>query len=222
MSALQSLPVQREMAALLSEYGADNLAERTFATVSLLRRILDQIASCLSTAECIGISARLEVECKDIVEANSYTAERYRDDVKAHVQEQDANTQRLREENSRLQQQLDDSLARQRIQDQQRQETRFEVADLMNFLGDHATSACNRDLLAHFRDCTPVPSTWQTVIATTAGDDPLSQPGPFVSMDRPDDNSDDVAQRDGNPGSASAPLPEVAPPQQRSRRPSSS
>ncbi|KAE9320002.1 hypothetical protein PF008_g18133 [Phytophthora fragariae] len=57
----------------------------------------------------------LEVECKDIVEANSYTAERYRDDVKALVQEQDANTQRLREENSRLQQQLDDSLARQRI-----------------------------------------------------------------------------------------------------------
>ncbi|KAE9314613.1 hypothetical protein PF008_g19449 [Phytophthora fragariae] len=42
MSALQSLPVQREMAALLSEYGADNLAERTFATVSLLQRILDR------------------------------------------------------------------------------------------------------------------------------------------------------------------------------------
>ncbi|KAE8973047.1 hypothetical protein PR002_g26321 [Phytophthora rubi] len=42
MFALQSLPVQREMAALLSEYGADNLAERTFATVSLVRRILNR------------------------------------------------------------------------------------------------------------------------------------------------------------------------------------
>ncbi|KAE9189446.1 hypothetical protein PF004_g22214 [Phytophthora fragariae] len=206
MSALQSLPVQREMAALLSEYGADNLAERTFATVSLLRRILDRYrrvcrqlnASAFRSRQdalkpqdqlrLIKLShefarARLEVECKDLVEANSYTAERYRDDVKALVQEQDATTQRLREENSRLQQQLDDSLARQHIQDQQRQETRFKVADPMNFLGDHATLACNwtrlRVLLAHFRDRTPVPSTWQTVIATTAGDDPLSQPGPF-------------------------------------------
>ncbi|KAE9346471.1 hypothetical protein PF008_g8271 [Phytophthora fragariae] len=42
MSALQSLPVQREMAALLSEYGVDDLADRTFASVSLLRRILDR------------------------------------------------------------------------------------------------------------------------------------------------------------------------------------
>ncbi|KAE8972438.1 hypothetical protein PF005_g26993 [Phytophthora fragariae] len=42
MFALQSLPVQREMAALLSEYGAENLAERTFATVSLVRRILNR------------------------------------------------------------------------------------------------------------------------------------------------------------------------------------
>ncbi|KAE8907240.1 hypothetical protein PF003_g9494 [Phytophthora fragariae] len=248
MSALQSLPVQREMAALLSKYGPDNLAERTFATFSLLRRILDryrrvcrQLNASASRSRQDALKAqdqlrliklshefaraRLEVECKDIVEANSYTAERYRDDVKALVQEQDANTLRLREKNSRLQQQLDDSLARQHIQDQQRQETRFEVADLMNFLGDHATLACNwirlRDLLAHFRDRTPVPSTWQTVIATTAGD-PLSQPGPFVSMDRPDDHSGDVTQREGTPGSASAPLPEAALSQQQSRRPSSS
>ncbi|KAE8964954.1 hypothetical protein PR001_g28876, partial [Phytophthora rubi] len=249
MSALQSLPVQREVAALLSEYGADNLAERTFATVSLLRRILDRYCRvCRQPSASASRSrqdalkaqdqlrliklshefarARLEVECKDIVEANSHTAERYRDDVKALIQEQDANTRRLREENSKLQQQLDDSLALQRVQDQQRPETRFEVADLMNFLGDHATLACNwtrlRDLLAHFHDHTPVPGTWQTVIATTAGDDPLSQSGLFTSMDRPDDRPNDTSQQEESPEAASTPLSKETPFQQQSRRPSSS
>ncbi|KAE9049491.1 hypothetical protein PR003_g11414 [Phytophthora rubi] len=41
-SALRSIPVQRERAALLSGYRADNLAERTFSTAFLLRRILDR------------------------------------------------------------------------------------------------------------------------------------------------------------------------------------
>ncbi|KAE8971462.1 hypothetical protein PR003_g28254 [Phytophthora rubi] len=164
-----------------------------------------------------------QANSKHIVETNSYTAERYRDDVKALIQEQDANTQRLQEENSRLQQQLDDSLARQRVQDQS---PRFEVADLMNFLGNHAPLACKwtrlRDLLTHFQDHTPVPSTGQTVIATTAGDDPLSQSGLFTGMDRPDDRSNDTSQQEKSPGAASTLLSKGAPSQQQSQRPSSS
>lgn len=39
---LQSIPARREMAALISEYGADNLVKRTVSTVCLLRSILDR------------------------------------------------------------------------------------------------------------------------------------------------------------------------------------
>ncbi|KAE9310184.1 hypothetical protein PR003_g20325 [Phytophthora rubi] len=86
MSALQSLSVQRETAALLSEYGADNLAERTFAIVSLdALKAQDQLRLLKLSQELA--QARLKSECKDIVEANSYSAERYRDDVKALTQE---------------------------------------------------------------------------------------------------------------------------------------
>ncbi|KAE8894789.1 hypothetical protein PF005_g19913 [Phytophthora fragariae] len=122
-SSLRSLPVQRELAALLSEYGADNLAERRFSIVSLLRRILDryrrvcrQLNASASRSRQNALEAqdqlrllmlsnelartRLESACKHIVETNSYSADRYRDDVKALIKEQDANTQRLREDNS--------------------------------------------------------------------------------------------------------------------------
>ncbi|KAE8907224.1 hypothetical protein PF005_g28862 [Phytophthora fragariae] len=41
-STRHSISAQREMATLLSEYGVDRLAERTFSTVSVLRWVLDR------------------------------------------------------------------------------------------------------------------------------------------------------------------------------------
>lgn len=84
------------------------------------------------------------------------------------------------------------------------QESRFEVTDLMVFWGEHTTLACNwvrhRDLLKHYHEHTPVPRAWQTVIDTTACDDPLSQPGTFAGLSRSDDQDDEGKQED-NPES---------------------
>ncbi|KAE8977869.1 hypothetical protein PR001_g25009 [Phytophthora rubi] len=228
-SMRHSIPAQREMATLLSEYGVDRLAERTFSTVSILRRVLDryrrvcrQLDASPSQSRQDALKAQdqlhaaklsfefdraqWESERQQSADAATYTAERYQDDVKELVHEHNANKRSLQEEVSKLRQELEDSQAYQRILDRRARESRFDVTDLMNFLGNHATLACNwvrlRDLLQHYQDRTPVPQSWQTVIATTMGDDPLSQPGAFTGLSHPDDQDGESKQED-NPDSSS-------------------
>ncbi|KAE9201885.1 hypothetical protein PF005_g14783 [Phytophthora fragariae] len=230
-SMRHSIPAQREMATLLSEYGVDRLAERTFSTVSVLRRVLDryrrvrhQLDASPSQSRQDALKAQdqlhaaklsyefdrahWESERQQSADAATYTAERYQDDVKELVHEHNANKRGLQEEVSKLHQELEDSQAYQRILDRRARESQFDVTDLMNFLGNHATLACNwvrlRDLLQHYQDRTPVPQSWQTVIATTASDDPLYQPGAFTSLDPPD-NQDDESKHEDNPDSPSDP-----------------
>ncbi|KAE9277187.1 hypothetical protein PR003_g28857 [Phytophthora rubi] len=152
--------------------------------------------------------ARWESERQQNADAATYTAERYQDDVKELVHEHNANKRGLQEEVSKLRQALEDFRAYQRILDRRVRESRFEVTDLMDFLGEHATLACYwvglRDLLQHYQDRTPVLQDWQTVIATTTGDDPISQPGAFTGLDRPDDQDGESKQVD-NPDSSSTP-----------------
>ncbi|KAE9013950.1 hypothetical protein PR001_g15264 [Phytophthora rubi] len=222
-----SIPAQREMATLLSEYGVDRLAERTFSTVSVLRRVLDryrrvchQLDASPSQSRQDALKAQdqlheaklsykfdrahWESERQRSADAATYTAERYQDDVKELVHEHNANKRGLQEEISKLRQELEDAHAYQRVLDRRAREFRFDVTDLMNFLGDNSTLACNwvrlRDLLQHYQDRTPIPQSWQTVIATTAGDDPLSQPKAFTRLDHPDDQDGESKQED-NPDS---------------------
>ncbi|KAE8961749.1 hypothetical protein PR001_g29944, partial [Phytophthora rubi] len=133
---------------------------------------------------------------------------RYQDDVKELVHEHNANTRVLQKEVSKLRQELEDSQAYQRILDRRVRESSFDVTDLMKFLGNHATLACNwvhlRDLLQHYQDRTPVPQSLHTVIATTASDDPLSQPGAFTGLDHPD-NQDGESKPEDNSDSPSDP-----------------
>nr|KAE8921789.1 hypothetical protein PF009_g27938 [Phytophthora fragariae] len=226
-SMRHSIPAQREMATLLSEYGVDRLAERTFSTVSVLRRVLDryrrvchQLDASPSQSRQDALKAQdqlhaaklsyefdrahWESERQRSADVATYTAERYQDDVKELVHEHNANKRGLQEEISKLRQELEDVNAYQRVLDRRVREFRFDVTDLMNFLGDNSTLACNwvrlRDLLQHYQDRTPIPQSWQTVIATTAGDDPLSQPRAFTRLDHPDDQDGESKQVD-NPDS---------------------
>ncbi|KAE9088778.1 hypothetical protein PF010_g19252 [Phytophthora fragariae] len=183
-STRHSIPAQREMAVLLSEYGVDRLAERTFTTVSILRRVLDryrrvchQLDASPSQSRQDALRAqdqlhaaklsyefdraRWESERQQSADAATYTAERYQDDVKELVHEHNANKRGLQEEVSKLRQELEDAHAYQRVLDRRVRESRFNVTDLMNFLGDNSTLACNwvrlRDLLQHYQDRTPFP-----------------------------------------------------------------
>ncbi|KAE8982824.1 hypothetical protein PR001_g23618 [Phytophthora rubi] len=240
-----SIQAQRELAILLSEYGADRLAERTFSTVSVLRRVLDRYrrvcrqldASPSSRQDALSAQdqlhaaklsyefyrARWESERQRHADATTYTSGQYRDDVKDLVREHDVDKRGLQEEVSKLRQQLEDSLAYQRVLDRRLQESRFEVTDLMNFLGEHTTLACNwvrlRDLLEHYHQRTPVLRSWQTVIATTAGDDPLSQSEAFVRLSR--DDPDDEGKQENNPESPRSPSPKRSSSRRRSSNSSS-
>ncbi|KAE9005166.1 hypothetical protein PR002_g16848 [Phytophthora rubi] len=220
-SMRHSIPAQREIAFLLSEYGADRLADRMFSTVSVLRRVLDRYRRVCHQLDASPSQSRQdarkaqdqlraaklshefdrahwESERQQSADAATYTAERYQDDVKELVHEHNANKRGLQEEVSKLRQELEDAHAYQCVLDRRVRESRFDVTGLMNFLGDNSTLACNwvrlRHLLQHYQDRTPIPQSWQTVIATTAGDDPLSQPGAFTGLDHPDDQDGESKQ----------------------------
>ncbi|KAE9011335.1 hypothetical protein PR001_g15949 [Phytophthora rubi] len=102
------------MATLLSEYGVDRLAERTFSTVSVLRRVLNryrrvchQLDASPSQSQQDALKAQdqlhaaklsyefdrahWESERQQSADAATYTAERYQDDVKELVHEHNAN-----------------------------------------------------------------------------------------------------------------------------------
>ncbi|KAE9344853.1 hypothetical protein PR003_g8248 [Phytophthora rubi] len=155
-SIRHSIPAQREMATLLSEYGVDRLPERTISTVSVLRRVLDryrrvchQLDASPSQSRQDALKAQdqlhaaklsyefdrahWESERQQSADAATYTAERYQDDVKELVHEHNANKRGLQEEISKLRQELEDAHAYQRVLDRHVRESRFNVTDLMNF-----------------------------------------------------------------------------------------
>ncbi|KAE9119725.1 hypothetical protein PF006_g18290 [Phytophthora fragariae] len=155
-SIRHSIPAQREMATLLSEYGVDRLPERTISTVSVLRRVLDryrrvchQLDASPSQSRQNALKAQdqlhaaklsyefdrahWESERQQSADAATYTAERYQDDVKELVHEHNANKRGLQEEISKLRQELEDAHAYQRVLDRHVRESRFNVTDLMNF-----------------------------------------------------------------------------------------
>ncbi|KAE9302872.1 hypothetical protein PR003_g22145 [Phytophthora rubi] len=147
-SMRHSIPAQREMVTLLSEYGVDRLAERTFSTVSVLHRVLDhyrrvchQLDASPSQSRQDALKAQdqlhaaklsyefdrahWESERQQSAVAATYTAERYQDDVKELVHEHNANKRGLQEEVSKLRQELEDSQAYQRILDRRARESRY-------------------------------------------------------------------------------------------------
>ncbi|OWZ07996.1 hypothetical protein PHMEG_00019530 [Phytophthora megakarya] len=218
--AVKSVEFQREVASILTEFTPDQLAQRVFGTVSVLRKVTAertmlsrQLALADQTTQDVA-KGPVEIERlnKELVfvrdslkrhiqkqdEDHEFHAGRHRADLQKYLAEEQANVRGLQVQVSTLQ-------ARLQAEDARRgacRQSRLDVDPVMNFLNANSQFSLQwprlRSLLEHCRDNTQVPSSWRTTISIMAADDPSVSTSAYIPVPRSDDDGDGESKNDSS------------------------
>jgi chromosome segregation ATPase len=157
---LNSIGVRREMASILTEFGPENLAQRIFGTVSVLQKVVSCYSRVEAQLDASDSATRSAVAAQgdlseikrayqfqseywtkkvaEVLEEKDIAVRNSREDLQQLVREHSRNKRGLQRQVEKLTSQLDDAKAHNRILEGHLQQSRVEVADVMNFLNDHS------------------------------------------------------------------------------------
>ncbi|OWZ04692.1 hypothetical protein PHMEG_00023364 [Phytophthora megakarya] len=216
--ATKSVEFQREVASILTEFTPDQLAQRVFGTVPVLRKVIAErrMLSCqLALAdqttqdvakglveierlnkELVFVRDSLKKHIQKQDEDDEFHADRHRADLQKYLAEEQANVRGLQAQVSTLQSRLQAEGARQGAC----RRPRLDVDQVMNFLNANSQLSLQwprlRSLLEHCRDNTHIPSSWRTTISIMAADNPSVSTSAYVPVPRSDDDGDGESKND--------------------------
>jgi hypothetical protein len=210
-------------------YGLDNLARKTFGTVTLLSRTLDRLAAAEKQLTSSKMATSLQLldvqdELREAKNGRAVLAEYYsklfdhilersRAEIAEHKRDfkRAAQAHERQEEASRLQidelhREIDDLRDHSRTLENRLSAGSLNVAKVMNFLNRNNTQVGGnwprlQGLLNCAKDFQTPPATWVTQIMVTAADDFLASPGPYVLQDEGSPGPDN---QDGQIGTGGA------------------
>ncbi|OWZ22669.1 hypothetical protein PHMEG_0002583 [Phytophthora megakarya] len=201
--AIKAVRFQRKMTSILTEFVPDQLSQRVFGTVSLLRKVTaenimskrqlagaDPVTQDISNdlieierlkKEVTYVREAYQKYIQKIEEDHEYHAGRHRADLQDFLDENQVNIHGLHERVTDLQKQLQSEVVQQGVSER----PALDVDILMNFLNANAQLNLQwprlKALLEHHRDNLPVPSSWKT-FSVMAADDPTIPTTAYVPV----------------------------------------
>ncbi|OWY95619.1 hypothetical protein PHMEG_00034327, partial [Phytophthora megakarya] len=218
--AIKSVEFQREVASILTEFVPEQLSQRVFGTVSLLRKVTaenimmkrqlavaDPVTQDISNGlieierlkkEVTYIREAYQKYIQKIEEDHEYHAGRHRADLQDFLDENQVNIHGLHARVTDLQKQLRSEVVQKEVSER----PALDVDILMSFLNANAQLSLQwprlERLLENHRDNLPVPSSWKTTISVMAADDPAIPTTAYVPVSPSDKDGEEHKDEGGS------------------------